>query len=128
MPPKVRTGFYPAVGQAIPHRWTGFSRVTHPSATESESCPSNPVRLTCVTHAASVRPEPGSNSPMIEEFEQLFPNDGPSRLAALRICRPNQSQSKTPRDAHLTARSLNRGRTPHTRSSILKERLRTKTS
>jgi hypothetical protein len=65
---------------------------------------------------------------MIEEFEQLFPNDGPSRLAALRICRPNQSQSKTPRDAHLTARSLNRGRTPHTRSSILKERLRTKTS
>src|SRR5207249_9555097 len=48
-----------------------FSRVTHPSATELESCPPSPVRLTCVRHAASVRPEPGSNSPMIGKFEQL---------------------------------------------------------
>src|SRR6188474_1225451 len=32
-----------------------------------------PVRLACVRHAASVRPEPGSNSPM--RFEQLNAND-----------------------------------------------------
>src|SRR5207245_9947815 len=37
--------------------------------------PPDPVRLACVRHAASVRPEPGSNSPMNEEFEQLVPND-----------------------------------------------------
>ena len=38
-----------------------FSRVTHPFATEA--CTS--VRLACVRHAASVHPEPGSNSPLL---------------------------------------------------------------
>ena len=37
-----------------------FPRVTHPSATRY--C--YPVRLACVKHTASVRPEPGSNSPL----------------------------------------------------------------
>src|SRR5262249_1147495 len=36
-----------------------FLRVTQPSATG----PEGPVRLACFTHAASVCPEPGSNSP-----------------------------------------------------------------
>ncbi|CCG06579.1 unnamed protein product, partial [Pararhodospirillum photometricum DSM 122] len=35
-----------------------FPRVTHPCATHPEGC----VRLACVRPAASVRPEPGSNS------------------------------------------------------------------
>src|SRR6185369_17959539 len=39
-----------------------FPRVTHPSATGY--C--YPVRLACVKHTASVRPEPGSNSPLPE--------------------------------------------------------------
>ena len=60
MPPGERMRYYPAVGPAIPHRWTNSSRVTHPFATGY--C--YPVRLACVRHAASVRPEPGSNSPM----------------------------------------------------------------
>ena len=30
--------------------------------------PQHPVRLACVRHAASVRPEPGSNSPMESDF------------------------------------------------------------
>ena len=44
------------------------SRVTHPSATNPEILHSEEigfsfiVRLACVKHAASVRPEPGSNS------------------------------------------------------------------
>ena len=44
------------------------SRVTHPSATNPEVYQSEDfkttfiVRLACVKHAASVRPEPGSNS------------------------------------------------------------------
>ena len=35
-----------------------FPRVTQPCATHPEGC----VRLACIRHAASVRPEPGSNS------------------------------------------------------------------
>src|SRR5205823_5704936 len=116
MPPNNRTRYYPAVGPAIPRRWTSFSRVTHPSATELESCPPSPVRLTCVRHAASVRPEPGSNSPMIGKFEQLT-----ERLWY--FCRPNHNQNETPRGALLTTHPLKWGRTPHTRSSILKELL-----
>ena len=45
----------------------GYPRVTHPSATQSPDLhPKNQVRcfvrLVCVRHAASVHPEPGSNS------------------------------------------------------------------
>src|SRR5215203_3097181 len=36
-----------------------YQRVTHPFATRSEDL----VRLACIRHAASVHPEPGSNSP-----------------------------------------------------------------
>ena len=42
----------------------GCSRVTHPSATRFESYYYNSslVRLACLKHTASVRPEPESNS------------------------------------------------------------------
>ena len=40
----------------------GYSRVTHPSATKLSPEGDNSVRLECVMHAASVHPEPGSNS------------------------------------------------------------------
>ena len=40
----------------------GYSRVTHPSATKLSPEGNNSVRLECVMHAASVHPEPGSNS------------------------------------------------------------------
>src|SRR5262249_39901841 len=46
--------------RVIPHQEPGSSRVPHPSATRQVS---PRVRLACVTHAASVGPEPGSNSP-----------------------------------------------------------------
>jgi hypothetical protein len=55
-----RMRYYPAVGPAIPHESVGRSRVTHPFAGHHCWCP----RLACVKHAASVRPEPGSNSPI----------------------------------------------------------------
>src|SRR5437764_2151523 len=45
----------------IPHWKAGHPCVTHPSATPSRCRES--VRLACVRHAASVYPEPGSNSP-----------------------------------------------------------------
>ena len=61
-------GYYSTFPSAIPRLWAGYSRVTRPSATVHESnhperfISSLLVRLACVRHAASVRPEPGSNS------------------------------------------------------------------
>ena len=60
--------YYRSFPNAIPIRRAGCSRVTHPSATQSylksfrRNHSSSFVRLACVRHAASVRPEPGSNS------------------------------------------------------------------
>ena len=53
-------------------RRAGCSRVTHPFATRCKHL----VRLACVKHAASVRPEPGSNSPL-NDCCQAAPKDGP---------------------------------------------------
>src|SRR2546421_11463770 len=47
----------------IPHWKIGHPCATHPSATPSPSEEGEDVRLACVRHAASVYPEPGSNSP-----------------------------------------------------------------
>ena len=41
----------------------GCPRVTHPFAARASSRRRSLARLACVKHAASVRPEPGSNSP-----------------------------------------------------------------
>ena len=49
----------------IPHCGVGHPCVTHPSATPSASEKPEDVRLACVRHAASVYPEPGSNSPSV---------------------------------------------------------------
>ncbi len=51
------------VSNGYPPLWGRFLRVTHPSATQQHrSKPVPCVRLACVRHAASVHPEPGSNS------------------------------------------------------------------
>src|SRR5215471_16062483 len=49
----------------IPHCGVGHPCVTHPSATPSLPERREDVRLACVRHAASVDPEPGSNSPSV---------------------------------------------------------------
>ena len=49
----------------IPHFRPGHPCVTHPSATPSLTEARKNVRLACVRHAASVYPEPGSNSPSV---------------------------------------------------------------
>ena len=57
--------FYQPFPAAIPLYEAGYPRVTHPSATKSlpkASFMKCFVRLACVKHAASVYPEPGSNS------------------------------------------------------------------
>ena len=54
--------YYHPFPEAIPLSEPGCSRVTHPSATVPVSKLTFTVRLACVRRAASVRPEPGSNS------------------------------------------------------------------
>ena len=52
-----------ALSRRYPSLKGRYPCVTHPSATRSPSCEKERVRLACVRHAASVYPEPGSNSP-----------------------------------------------------------------
>ena len=60
--------YYHSFPNVIPLWKAGYSRVTHPSATKLKyqltevSILKSSVRLACVRHAASVHPEPGSNS------------------------------------------------------------------
>ena len=54
--------YYHPFPEAIPLSEAGYSRVTHPSATKNLNKSKFSVRLACVRRAASVRPEPGSNS------------------------------------------------------------------
>src|SRR5439155_592324 len=53
MPPNEDMRYYPAVGPAIPHRRSGSSRVTHPSATELELPP-----IPCDLHVLGTPPAP----------------------------------------------------------------------
>ncbi len=55
--------YYPRFPEAIPMRGAGCPRVTQPFATIHTSEEVLLVRLACVRRAASVHPEPGSNSP-----------------------------------------------------------------
>ena len=60
--------YYQSFPTAIPRKEAGSPRVTHPSATKIKQNSDESfirdisVRLACVRHAASVHPEPGSNS------------------------------------------------------------------
>ena len=54
--------YYPRFPEAIPEEGAGSPRVTQPFATRFPP-EGGAVRLACVRRAASVHPEPGSNSP-----------------------------------------------------------------
>src|SRR5881227_3664345 len=70
----------------IPHLEVGYPRVTHPSATPSEE--GEDVRLACVRHAASVYPEPGSNSPSKDVSTLLAWSSGNAQWLS---CDPGQA-------------------------------------
>ena len=59
--------------EAVPEEGAGWSRVTHPFATLCTPEGVLLVRLACVRRAASVHPEPGSNSPGAESLKALDP-------------------------------------------------------
>ena len=62
MPPRGRTAYHPAFPPAVRLGVVGCIRVAHPSATLAAPEGTAPVRLACIRPAASVHPEPGSNS------------------------------------------------------------------
>ena len=62
MPLLGNMAYYPAFPPAIRPSGAGCIRVAHPSATLGSPEGPPPVRLACIRPAASVHPEPGSNS------------------------------------------------------------------
>ena len=66
--PKINRGIIPSFPGLFHNQRAGYLRVTHPSATATEVT----VRLACVKPAASVRSEPGSNSPIEKEIDLIL--------------------------------------------------------
>ena len=62
MPLSGTMAYYPAFPPAIRPSGVGCIRVAHPCATLKTPESAYPVRLACIRPAASVHPEPGSNS------------------------------------------------------------------
>ena len=71
MPQLDTMGYYSQFPKAIPLLKVGYVRVTHPCATNSYSEKHKPVRLACIRPAASVHPEPGSNSPLYDLYNHI---------------------------------------------------------
>ena len=88
----------------VPVSGAGFSRVTHPFATVHRSKLRFLVRLACVRHAASVRPEPGSNSPSRSPYQPKpvlqsgcrSPPSPPRRNAVLIAWGHQRTESRSP--------------------------------
>ena len=76
MPPPRRIGYHPPFPGAVPTGRVGCIRVTHPSATLKAPEGASPVRLACIRPAASVHPEPGSNSSLYYCLSSLFSVSG----------------------------------------------------
>ena len=71
---------------------TRYSPVRHLVVSKA-SFFNNPVRLACVRHAASVRPEPGSNSPFDSCFASTYPlflNEPVARSSCTSVLLPSQ--------------------------------------
>src|SRR3954454_4878691 len=91
----------------IPETGAGYSRVTHPFATDPPSKLGFTVRLACVKHAASVRPEPESNSPSMSTGPPPPKRQG------------NRHNKETPRKRPSNSASKNRTTNPRRRAGIL---------
>ena len=109
---------YPAFPPAIRPPGVGCIRVAHPSAALILPEGKNPARLACIRPAASVHPEPGSNSSLyyclsncipclgsrLRCYKGSFPlgpdasrrNNGPSACAGLRLSKNSPPVSPLP--------------------------------
>ena len=71
MPYRGTMAYYPAFPPAIRLSGVGCIRVAHPCATLKAPEGAFPVRLACIRPAASVHPEPGSNSSLYYCLSQI---------------------------------------------------------
>ena len=76
MPLSGTMAYYPAFPPAIRPSGVGCIRVAHPCATLKTPESAYPVRLACIRPAASVHPEPGSNSSLYYCLSCLILNLG----------------------------------------------------
>ena len=113
MPPRGRTAYHPAFPPAVRLGVVGCIRVAHPSATLAAPEGTAPVRLACIRPAASVHPEPGSNSSLyyclffffsvswaplcfLYTFSgSLYPAASPSRATAAGLCWPQALKDRS---------------------------------
>ena len=83
------TRYQPRFPAVVPVRGEGRSRVTHPFATLSAAEAALTVRLACVRHAASVHPEPGSNSSFGRPLEgRLSSNQNKEKAIGMMVRSP----------------------------------------
>ena len=79
------TRYQPRFPAVVPVRGEGRSRVTHPFATLSAAEAALTVRLACVRHAASVHPEPGSNSSFGRPEGRLSSNQNKEKAIGMMV-------------------------------------------
>ena len=90
MPADKYMGYYWQFPAAIPLSRVCCVRVTHPCATISASEETKTVRLACIRPAASVHPEPGSNSPSCI----LYPTNTPKGTSQILFIYPTLTWPK----------------------------------
>ena len=79
------TRYQPRFPAVVPVRGEGRSRVTHPFATLFAAEAALTVRLACVRHAASVHPEPGSNSSFGRPEGRLSSNQNKEKAIGMMV-------------------------------------------
>ena len=79
------TRYQPRFPAVVPVRGEGRSRVTHPFATLFAAGAALTVRLACVRHAASVHPEPGSNSSFGRPEGRLSSNQNKEKAIGMMV-------------------------------------------
>ena len=88
------TRYQPRFPAVVPVRGEGRSRVTHPFATLYAAEAALTVRLACVRHAASVHPEPGSNSSFGRPLEgRLSSNQNKEKAIGMMVRGPGSGPS-----------------------------------
>ena len=94
MPSQGTMAYYPAFPPAIRLSGVGCIRVAHPCATLKAPEGAYPVRLACIRPAASVHPEPGSNSSLYYCSYSNFSSESrvPPPCAGLRLSKNFRSR------------------------------------
>ena len=87
------TRYQPRFPAVVPVRGEGRSRVTHPFATLFAAEAALTVRLACVRHAASVHPEPGSNSSFGRPEGRLSSNQNKEKAIGMMVRSPGSGSS-----------------------------------